>query len=534
LENKLVELLKKLSLFRDQIYHAFGYRSDTNMNTLDALSTYGHRCKSVVELSEAPCFERQYTSLTDGIADGLVPSTFTLSKMTKVIYDLEKTTVNDVPNTSKNRVLLVVDCTPNPRPTARKLKDRHITHAPNPAPGNKPICVGHEYSTLAMVPQDKPSREKHWLIPLSTERVPSDKKGHEIGMDQVKACIEALDLQEELVVSIADSKYGTESCRKKVIGTPNWVQLFRLNSTRNVYSLAQQPSSKDGSTKKHSKRYGKKMTLNKVSTHTTPHDELTTRITSARGRSYSVMIKVWYNQCVRGSRQFKGDEHPMTICQIVMTDEAGKTLHKKPMWLAASGQRRRELSVLDIFEYYRYRYDIEHFFRFGKDKLLIDAYQTPDTRHEEAWWNLASASYAQLYFARDSVPLLPKKWERYLPCYQSCENQEASIVTPSQTQRGFSTVLETMGTPAKPCIPRGIPKGRSAGDKPAKRPTHSIVFKANATKKTNKTNTNSKTEKPAQNSEQQNIEKLAKSVKTQLKNMGCEIEAFHQLLAKMT
>jgi hypothetical protein len=138
-----VSILNKLRKFRDHIYNHFGARSDANMNTLDALSSYGHQCKSVVELSEAPCFERQYTSITDGIADGLVPSQFKLNTMSKTIYDLENSPVDAT--VEKSRVLLVVDCTPNPRPSARTLEDRHITYAPNPAPGNKPICVGHHY-----------------------------------------------------------------------------------------------------------------------------------------------------------------------------------------------------------------------------------------------------------------------------------------------------------------------------------------------------------------------------------------------------
>ena len=31
---------------------------------------------------------------------------------------------------------------------------------------------------------------------------------------------------------------------------------------------------------------------------------------------------------------------------------------------------------------------------------------------------------------------------------------------PSQTQRSFANILEMIGTPAKPSIPRGNPKGR--------------------------------------------------------------------------
>ena len=46
----------------------------------------------------------------------------------------------------------------------------------------------------------------------------------------------------------------------------------------------------------------------------------------------------------------------------------------------------QEISVEEYFTHYQDRYDIEHFFRFGKNNLLMDQYQTPETKHEEAWW----------------------------------------------------------------------------------------------------------------------------------------------------
>ena len=50
---------------------------------------------------------------------------------------------------------------------------------------------------------------------------------------------------------------------------------------------------------------------------------------------------------------------------------------------------------------------------------MLDAYQTPEPEHEEDWWRVSSLAYLQLYLARMSVPLLPKKWERYLPSYKN-------------------------------------------------------------------------------------------------------------------
>lgn len=55
--------------------------------------------------------------------------------------------------------------------------------------------------------------------------------------------------------------------------------------------------------------------------------------------------------------------------------------------------------LLDIFHAYQRRYDLEHFFRFGKQRLLMNRYQTPKTEHEEKWWFLANLAYLQLWLA---------------------------------------------------------------------------------------------------------------------------------------
>jgi hypothetical protein len=112
------------------------------------------------------------------------------------------------------------------------------------------------------------------------------------------------------------------------------------------------------------------------------------------------------------------------------------------------GKHRDEVSLIDCYHNYSARYDIEHLFRFGKQKLLLDAYQTPDVKNEENWWQLCLLAYMQLYLSKELVPLLPEAWERYLPEYKSPNIIERNVTTPSQTQRGFDKILEQIGTPA--------------------------------------------------------------------------------------
>ncbi len=66
--------------------------------------------------------------------------------------------------------LLVGDHTAWARPSARTMRDRTFEHQPTPIKGQKPITIGHGYSTLGIVPE----AEGSWFLPLLHERIPSD------------------------------------------------------------------------------------------------------------------------------------------------------------------------------------------------------------------------------------------------------------------------------------------------------------------------------------------------------------------------
>ena len=89
------------------------------------------------------------------------------------------------------------------------------------------------------------------------------------------------------------------------------------------------------------------------------------------------------------------------LTQIIVLNEHQKPVFKKPLWLAIFGDKRLTLSAHECFTYYCDRYDIEHYFRFGKQRLRMDSFQTCDTEHEENWWKLCVLSYSQLYLSKE-------------------------------------------------------------------------------------------------------------------------------------
>jgi len=171
--------------FRQRLYDALVYRADALINLLDSLSG-NTTAQSVVELSLNAPFSRQYSSLHDGV-DNLQlrgSSTEAVAAATAPL-DWVGLIADELPRPAERPFwLLGLDTTPAVRPFAETLVDRGVVYYPNPAPGNKPIGVGHRYSVLALLPERGP-REAPWVVPLRCERVPTAKKAREVAVEQV-------------------------------------------------------------------------------------------------------------------------------------------------------------------------------------------------------------------------------------------------------------------------------------------------------------------------------------------------------------
>ena len=107
--------LNQLTRFRESLCSLFLKRKDAIMNLLDALTSHGHEYRSVIQLSQSPFFERQYSSITEAIADGLVDAPW--DTIRKLSYDVA-TAGNLQPTINR----FIVDCTGNRRSGLRAQK----------------------------------------------------------------------------------------------------------------------------------------------------------------------------------------------------------------------------------------------------------------------------------------------------------------------------------------------------------------------------------------------------------------------------
>ncbi|PID85805.1 MAG: hypothetical protein CSA11_07035 [Chloroflexi bacterium] len=71
------------------------------------------------------------------------------------------------------------------------------------------------------------------------------------------------------------------------------------------------------------------------------------------------------------------------MLRLTYYDEANNLARKRPLWLLAIGEYQVKLSATDIYQAYTQRFAHEHFLRFGKQKMLLDGFQTPGDDREE-------------------------------------------------------------------------------------------------------------------------------------------------------
>lgn len=441
------------------------------MELVDAICS-NPNARSVVEYSLTPCFRRSYSTLFKAINE-MEMDDLTIAHLLATHLPQPK---------QRSYWLLGTDVTPQPRPFAQTLADRGVVHQPNTIKGNKPIAIGHQYSTTVFIPEGEEGVTSSWAVPLMTNRVATSEDKELVGSAQIGALLQdsKLPFGQDLCVDVGDTSYSKPACLHANRGHRQLITIARLRGTRVLYQQFV-PDSPDSEETKSSagagrpRHYGERFALQEPETWPQPDEQMTRTEKSRRNKTYQVKIKAWHNILMPGKnkpQRLPMHRYPFTLVQVIRYDEAGNLACKRPMWLLAIGEQRHELQAHDIYQAYGQRYNLEHFFRFGKQKMLLAGFQTPEDIREEKWWQLVHLAYAQLWIARHVARSLPHPWERNLP------EMKKKLMSPTLVQRDFGRIIRQIGTPAKPPKPRFISPGRPKGTKLPPRPRKKVIVKS--------------------------------------------------------
>ena len=450
--------------FRAEVYQNFSKREDSAMGLLDALCSTPN-ARSVVELSLSPHFKHQYQSVYTAIgAAGW--KNIDLPALARPYLTAPK---------ARNYWLFGLDGTPQKRQFAYTLSDRSYVYYPNPVGSNKPITIGHEYSSVALLPELEPQMAKSWVVPLSTRRASTNDDKELVGAEQINALLDDPELpwHEELTVDVGDSRYSKPAYLHAVHQDhADLVTIAKVRSNRTLYHYLPPPAEKPT----HRPAFkGKAFKLHDPDTHTLPDAILVLELEpQKKRRERKVLIEVWENMTMPGKNKPKRipmECYPFRLVRITCFDHEGKQVYSNPWWLIVLGERRQELSLEDIYHSYTSRSRLEHFFRFGKQKLLLNAFQTPETEREENWWSIVHLAYLMLWMALPLTQHLPRPWERHLP------EHKRKTIGPAIVQRDFSRLISQFASPAKSHKPRGKSPGRTKGVRLPPRERLQVVYK---------------------------------------------------------
>lgn len=446
-----------------------------------------HKCNSVVELSESPVFHYQYSSIQDAITH--------LAKDEEDLLDVERrlliSLLNDYWINTEKQAILQTDKTVAPKPHSKVLKNRLLINIPNQkVPGNRPLDIGLEYSFINIV-----ADSGRWSLPLSGRNIPLDKSACGVAVEQVvflMTCEELPFQKLNLVINTLDSGYASPIYLDGVKDLTNLVSVVRLRKGSKVYL----PAIKEGS--KSTKIYGECFYLilesgwkwykkhpttkqpyrvwRQAITEQTPYSDQVVDRVLKNGRQLKVRIRYWPTLIMRTKKGIAMDDKPFgLVCVEAFDAKQGHMIFKNPMFIATFGEKRLEVTGVQIYDYYHKRYGIEPFFGFIKRNMHAVNFKALSTEQLNKWMQIIILAVWLLFTARKAITNRPKKWQTY--AHSEIEDKEHGLTLYQAFKSVLPYLLSFDSTPFLPLKSKPGP-GRQKGQTQTKRKEHPYAKKA--------------------------------------------------------
>lgn len=361
--------------------------------------------------------------------------------------------------------LLALDVTPISRPHSSKLTDKSYVHCNEPVKCKAPITVGHEYSCVSYLPASADG----WCLPLKMERVSTAKNSVLFGLRQAEQVQSELQKLESTLpcVLVADAAYSSKAAIHANHAT-SVILIARLRGNRKLLRPAS--SDKPHKTRKHWYDKENPFYLKDETSWGEPAETVRVDWATRGGKLYQVDIQVWHDLRVASDKNYDLHKISLSVVRVTVRKSDQTMLYKHPLWLIIEGDWQGSLTLKMIWNDYRLRFDLEHFFRFAKCHLLLNSLQTPDTMTEENWMQIAMLSHHQLFHARAAAEFQPNPWEK--------SKQRKQKITPRVVQRDMQRLLPMAKNITNETKPRGVGLGRKLGERLCKRVTSPIVIKS--------------------------------------------------------
>ena len=457
--------------------------------------------QSVVGLSESELFHYHYSNLPKILADIAFdePSFSCLTQKIRCLLSRYVPPVREEEGVTFYG--MTTDVTKILKPHSPTLEGRgYVPIANNMIRTNKAIGVGFRLSMTHLNAFD--TGEAHWCPPLSIQRMGVQDAALAVGIEQIKSLLAdpTFPFGENLVVHKADSAYGCAAFLAPLYELDNLVNLVRLRPSSKVYGAPFNDQTGGAP-----QIYGEKWYLSEQTGNKTYHkkgkpyivwqqsimdlkanDSLEIPLVLKNKRAVLLCLHRWNDIKIRSKNGHNMKDKPLDLVRVTVKDaKTNQKVFDRPLFVAVSGQRKAEIPTTLVQTQYRERFDVEGFYRFGKQSMLLDKLQTPDLQHLDNWLLVFSLAVWLLFTARKDTTLNPKNWEKYLPINKAKDNKfnelgelVKPVLTLAQTRKSAKTLLLTFDK--TPFLPQKYikAKGRQEGQTQPKRPLFKVVKKS--------------------------------------------------------
>lgn len=450
-------------------------------NLVMALASYTP-AKSVTQLSESPLYHYQYSSIADAI-HALVAD---LSHYPQVLATLQKLWVSALPHPTTIR--LNADTTPLKKPWSPCLAERTFIHVPNSVIAtNKPLSIGYNLSCVTR------QGDANWQLPLSMKRVATDQTPAQTLLAQLTQLFEQPELgcsSATLVINRVDRAYGQAAYLAPSYAHANLVNVVRLRQGQKIW--LSQPRPQTGGrpaiyapepyyllAQSRTQTYRRKGVVfycqQRSLFERTPDEQLELCQYTSRKRPLRLCVYRWKNLLFRSKQGHQMSDKPVDIVAIHTYDAlTNELVYDQPMFIGICGRLSDELSLGQIVEEYQGRYGIEGFFRFCKQNLFLEGFQTPIVAHLDSFLLVLQTAVWLLYRVGGEGDYRPAKWRRYLPS-SSFSGGVLSLSAAYHSAEGLFSSF-ALGVFRPKIYLKGC--GRAQGKKQVLRVRHGVVRKA--------------------------------------------------------
>ena len=333
-----------------------------------------------------------------------------------------------------------------------------------------------------------------WCPPLSLQRIRSEEDTNAVAVEQIMSLMqdETLPFGKHLCLLRADGSYGKAIFLSPLYELDDLVLIVRLRPGMKVWTKAPDADPTGGARRifgdklyltdtSQWKTYHKKgvpyQVWQEAMCEQTPDEHLEKQALLANHRTVILDIRRWNDMLIRTKGGASMKDKPLDVLRVQVLDaKSRQPIFDRPMFLAISGKRKSQVDNAQAQEQYRERYDVEPFYRFAKNKLLMDKLQTPLVEHLDNWLNIVQISSWLLFTASQEIKQIScPVWQKYPSKNKTAQDQPQQPLTIDQTQRAAHLLFSTFD-PA-PFLPQKSKKGkgRQKGDTFPQRTRFSVV-----------------------------------------------------------